>query len=127
MTEIRRFGEYEGGAVDAITVSTGTISFTVLSYGATIQQVLVKGADGAERDVVLGYDTLEEYRRKRAYLGAAIGRFGNRIANAQFTLNGKTYQLCANNGAHSIHGGKVGFDKKIWDYETDENGVAIPL
>ena len=127
MTEIRRFGECENGVVDAITVSNGTISFTVLSYGATIQRVLVKGADGAERDVVLGYDTLEDYRRKRSYLGAAIGRFGNRIANAQFTLNGKTYQLAANNGANNIHGGKVGFDKKIWNYETDENGVTFRL
>ena len=125
MTEVKPFGVCELGSVEAIEVKDGELSFTALSYGATIQKLIVRDKDGAERDVVLGYDTLEEYRKGGAYLGAAIGRFGNRIANACFSLNGKKYHLAANNGAHSIHGGNVGFDKKLWKYETDELGVTF--
>lgn len=125
MISIHPFGTCELGAVDAITVSNETISFTVLSYGATVQQILVKDRNGARRDVVLGYDTLEEYRKKGAYLGAAIGRFGNRIANARFSLNGQVYHLLANDHENHIHGGKIGFDKNIWAYETAENSVTF--
>lgn len=125
MTEIKPFGTCGLGAVDAITVSNDAISFTVLSYGATVQQILIKDQYGRERDVVLGYDTLDEYRAKGGFLGAAIGRFGNRIAGAKFTLNGQTCHLLANNGPNHIHGGKIGFDKKIWAYETAENSVTF--
>lgn len=125
MTQVKPFGVCELGAVEAIEVSGEALSFTVLSYGATVQKVLVRDRDGAERDVVLGYDTLEEYRSHGGFLGAAIGRNGNRIANARFVLNGREYRLAKNNGEHNIHGGNVGFDKKLWAYETDELGVTF--
>jgi aldose 1-epimerase len=64
--------------------------------------------------VVLGYDTLPEYFKGTAYFGAMIGRYGNRIAHGQFTLNGTKYSLATNNGPNSLHGGVVGFDKVVW-------------
>ena len=65
-------------------------------------------------DVVLGYDTLAGYVKGSPYFGALIGRYANRIAKGKFTLDGQTYTLFVNNGPNSLHGGKVGFDKKVW-------------
>ena len=87
----------------------------VLDYGVTIRSVIVPDQNGSPVDVVLGYDTLEEYVCDRgSYLGATVGRFANRIKGAEFELNGKTYTLYANNGANHLHGGKQGFDKHVW-------------
>lgn len=125
MIEIKKFGSCELGDVDAITIQNETIAFTVLSYGATVQKILVKDRQGVFRDVCLGYDTVEGYRNGREFIGAAIGRNGNRIKNAQFTLNGKTYQLTANEGTNQLHGGIKGFDKKLWQYETGDECVTF--
>jgi aldose 1-epimerase len=79
--------------------------------------------------VVLGFDTLEPYLDIGPYFGALIGRVGNRIANAQFTLDGETYALTANNGSNNLHGGPIGFDKKVWSATTadDANGPILKL
>jgi aldose 1-epimerase len=80
-------------------------------------------------DVVLGYDTLEGYLEDNPYFGALIGRYGNRIANGRFALNGKTYQLAQNNGQDHLHGGVVGFDKVIWKAQRigSKDGAALQL
>ena len=74
----------------------------------------VPDRDGRLANVVLGFDTPEAYAANPRYLGAIIGRYANRIANAQFTLDGRTYRLAANNGGNHLHGGVTGFDKRVW-------------
>lgn len=86
----------------------------VLDYGVTIRSVIVPDKNGNPVDVVLGYDTLEEYVSDSEYLGATVGRFANRIKNARFELNGKAYPLFANDGSNHLHGGKHGFNKYVW-------------
>lgn len=100
--------------------SQGT-SATLCNFGARLMSLLHANRDGELVDVVLGFDTLEEYQTRSGYLGATCGRFSNRIAGASFQLNGVTYQLFANNGKNSLHGGKIGFDKKFWDVETPDD------
>ncbi len=109
-----------------ITNKSGA-SAAILTYGATLQSLLVPNRKGDLVDVVLGYDTLEDYQTNTMYLGATIGRVGNRIENARFTLNGKEYKLFANNGEACLHGGKVGFDRKNWSAKAADDSVAFTL
>lgn len=95
----------------------------VLDYGVTIRSIIVPDQNGQPVDVVLGYDTLEEYVSDTEYLGATVGRFANRIKNASFELNGKTYSLFANDGSNHLHGGKRGFNKYVW--ESRQEGDAV--
>lgn len=74
--------------------------------------------NGAVKDVALGYDTIGEYETRGGFLGALIGRCGNRIEKGKFELNGKEYQLYLNDGNNHLHGGKIGFDKKVWNAEV---------
>lgn len=98
---------------------------TLLSYGATIQSILVPDKDGRMTDVLLGYDRAADYEVNSGYLGACIGRNGNRIAGAAFCLNGRRYTLTANEGKNQLHGGLCGFDKKIWSYTCREDSVEF--
>jgi len=109
-----------------ITNKSGA-SASVVTYGATLRSLIVPNRKGELTDVVLGYDTLEEYRENKMYLGATIGRVGNRIEKARFTLNGKEYGLFANDGAQCVHGGKIGFDKKNWSAKAGDDSVAFTL
>jgi len=115
------FGTCAAGTVDAYTLKNSSGSYaTILTMGGIIQKFVKDGID-----VCLGYDTLEEYIAGKAYFGALIGRVGNRIANASFTLNGKEYRLAANNGKNNIHGGVVGFDKKIWNARVENDALVL--
>ena len=98
-------------------------SLTVLDYGATVQALCIPDRDGKPVDVVLGYDTAEEYLKNGDYLGATIGRVGNRIGKAEFSLNGKTYVLDKNDGENHLHGGKEGFDKKFWRMAAQDESL----
>ena len=94
------------GAPVAITLENcNHMRVTLLSYGATIQSIVVPDRDGNMTDVLLGYETVKEYEENSGYLGACIGRNGNRIANAAFTLNGQRFCLTANEGKNQLHGG----------------------
>jgi aldose 1-epimerase len=86
----------------------------IATYGGTVTLLTAPDRAGKYADVVLGYDTLPEYFKGTSYFGAMIGRYGNRIARGQFTLDGKKYSLATNNGPNSLHGGRVGFDKVVW-------------
>lgn len=86
----------------------------VMSYGASLQSLLVPDRNGKLADVVLGYDTLQGYLDRRQYFGATVGRYANRIAHGKFTLDGKTYSLTLNDGPNSLHGGTKGFDQRVW-------------
>lgn len=87
----------------------------ISDLGGTIWQLYAPDRNGQLADVVCGYDTVEALEASSGYLGALIGRCGNRIANATFDLEGKTYTLYANNNGNHLHGGKVGFDRRIWN------------
>lgn len=114
------------GAPVAITLENSNyMRVTLLSYGATLQSIVVPDQNGALTDVLLGYESVKEYEENSGYLGACIGRNGNRIANAAFTLNGQRFQLTANEGKNQLHGGLCGFDKKLWDYACRENSVEF--
>ena len=100
-------------------------SVTLLDYGATVQSLCVPDRDGKNVDVVLGYDTAAEYARHGDYLGATIGRVGNRIGGAAFSLGGQRYELAKNDGPNHLHGGLRGFDKYIWTAEPGEDGLSF--
>jgi aldose 1-epimerase len=87
----------------------------ILNYGGTITNLFVPDRNGMKGDVVLGFDSLNGYLQKgNPYFGALVGRYANRIANAQFTLDGTVYRLAANDHTNTLHGGLKGFDKVIW-------------
>jgi len=115
MTTITEFGSNVRGRVSAVTLENRNgMRASVLSYGATLQSLQVPDKNGALTDVVLGYDSAEEYAANSGYLGATVGRNANRIAGAAFTLNGTRYRLTANENRSQLHGGFLGLDKKIW-------------
>lgn len=107
----------DGQKVEAITLSSGPCTCTIITYGGAVQSLVVPDREGKPVDIVLGMDTVEDYIRQDKYLGALIGRCGNRTAGASFTLNGKEYPLPANDGPNHLHGGGAGFDKRLWTVE----------
>ncbi len=117
-----------GDAVDAITLADGKISATILTYGGAIASLIVPDKEGNPVDVVLGYDTMEGWETQNFFINALIGRCGNRIAGGKFTLDGVDYTLALNNGPNSLHGGNIGFDKKVWAIkEQSERSVTLHL
>ena len=126
---VSEFGRLPSGeAVLRYTITNKNgASASLLNYGATWQTMFVPNRKGELVDVVLGYDTVEDYQKNFMYLGATIGRVGNRIKNARFTLNGVEYKLAANNGSSCLHGGVVGYDKKIWQAQVDGDAVFFSL
>ncbi|GAA0464542.1 aldose 1-epimerase [Paractinoplanes deccanensis] len=118
------FGSVGGKAVDRYTITNGNFRVRVLTYGGILQTVETPDRHGRLTNVTLGFKTLNEYvtSGNPAYFGALIGRYGNRIANGRFTLDGRTYQLAINNDPNSLHGGDVGFDKRVWSATPVTNG-----
>lgn len=102
-----------GEPAERITLDNGILSCSVLTYGAILQSLFVPDRTGAPVDVVLGFDTLENYLTDRGYMGAVVGRFAGRIAAGRFTLDGREYTLAANNGPNHLHGGKVGYSPSV--------------
>ncbi|WP_132388603.1 aldose epimerase family protein [Novosphingobium sp. PhB165] len=112
-----------GSAVTAVTLKAANgISATILSFGATLWKLNAPDRDGKVADVLLSYDDLASFETHPNYWGATIGRYGNRIANGQFTLDGKTYQLPQNDHGQSLHGGGKGFDVQNWKVESVKSG-----
>jgi aldose 1-epimerase len=100
----------------------------LISFGAILTELYVADKQGKFDNVVLGFDTLAGYTGDHPYFGATIGRVANRIANARFKLGQQEYRLFANNGKHSLHGGKRGFDKVNWQVQgqkSDKDGHAV--
>ena len=118
----RPFGTTNDG--EAVTEYTMTnvagASVRMIDYGAIVTAICVPDQDGNLGDVALGYDSMEGYNRKHGSMGETIGRFGNRIAGASFTLDGVTYELAKNNGVNHLHGGLRGFGSRMWSVETKE-------
>ncbi|AWB69254.1 galactose-1-epimerase (plasmid) [Saccharobesus litoralis] len=113
-----------------LTNKAGT-QVKIISYGGIITSLKTADKNGKLDNVVLGYDTLEDYLADTNYFGALIGRFGNRIGQGKFTLNGETYQLPQNNGDNHLHGGHYGYDKKNWFVtpyiENQQPGLKLQL
>ncbi|HEY4415361.1 MAG TPA: aldose epimerase family protein [Verrucomicrobiae bacterium] len=99
----------------------------ILNYGGIIQSLKVPDKNGKLGDVVLGYDSLDQYETNSPYFGALIGRYGNRIARGHFTLNGTTYTIATNNGVNTLHGGVKGFDKVIWSAKPGHSELGDTL
>lgn len=121
------FGKTAGGYdVMAWRIENGRMSATFIEYGAAVQSLTVPDKNGVPVDVVLGYRTVKEYEENSGFVGATIGRFGNRIGNAEFSLDGKHYQLAKNDGENHLHGGLKGYDKQLWQGSiTAENTVTF--
>ena len=104
----------DGTEIYAHTIADGDISITVLDYGATLQKFVHKGTD-----IIFGYDDLEGYLKNGGCQGATIGRYANRISGGKLTIDGVDYPIVKNNGPAHLHGGRVGFDKRIWHIEEE--------
>ena len=121
----------DGTAVEKYTLrNSHGVEASIITYGATLQSLLVPDKSGKMADVVLGFDDVKGYQDNgTVYFGATIGRFGNRLANGQFSLDGKTYQVPQNDKTNALHGGTQGFDKRVWKAEpSDANGwVGVKL
>jgi len=118
-----------GDLVEELTLRCGALRCSILTYGGAIHSLVVPDKDGNPVDVALGFDTIEDYMAQTCYIGALIGRFGNRIGKGKFTLNGVEHTLaCNDNGINHLHGGDIGFDKQIWTVEDQtENQVVLSL
>lgn len=103
----------------------GPITIRVAEYGATLQAVHVPDQAGVLRDVVLGHDSLADYFASDAYFGAVVGRFANRIRRGEVTVAGRACNLPCNEGAHHLHGGPQGFDRRIWSGAVEEGALVF--
>ena len=120
----------DGESVDLYTLTNANgLKTQIMTYGGIVTTLHVPDRDGNLGDIVLGYDTLDEYIKDNPYFGALIGRCGNRIGKGRFTLNGVEYTLATNNDENHLHGGIKGFDKVVWDAEQMQTseGPALKL
>jgi aldose 1-epimerase len=120
----------DGREVDLYTLTNANgLKARITNYGAIVVSLEAPDRTGKLGDITLGFDTLEQYLKGHPYFGAIVGRYGNRIGKARFTLNGVEYKLAANNGENHLHGGIKGFDKVVWDAQpltqTDAVGVRL--
>ncbi len=124
------FGTADGKEVSlyVLTNANGLV-LKVTNYGTIVTEFHVPDRDGKLGDIVGGYDNLQGYIEKTPYFGATIGRLANRVTDkGRFKLEGKTYQLAANDGPYHLHGGQKGWDKVVWDVagtEETPNGPSI--
>jgi aldose 1-epimerase len=130
-TAKKAFGKTpDGQPVDLyVLTNKNGAEVSITNFGGAVVSLKVPDRNGKLADVVLGYDTAEGYVNDKAYFGALVGRYGNRIAHAQFVLDGKTYTLAKNNGDNSLHGGIKGFNKAVWTAKTlsTKDGQSLEL
>ncbi|WP_320781911.1 aldose epimerase family protein [Streptomyces sp. CRN 30] len=117
----------DGTRVHRWSLENGGTRLKVLSYGGVVQSLEIPDRRGRYANVSLGFDNLDDYVAKSPYFGALIGRYGNRIDQGRFTLDGRAYQLSVNDGANTLHGGAQGFDKRVWDVEPFTKGSDVGL
>ena len=118
----------DGQQADLYTLTNAdSMVVQITNYGGIITKWMAPDKNGEMADVVLGFDSLSAYVKNNPFFGALVGRYGNRIAKGSFTLDGKAYPLVTNNGANHLHGGKVGFDKKIWKAEEVQGDSTVGL
>ena len=122
------FGAFEDQPVERVRLANGRgLEAAVLSWGGVLQSLTLE-VDGRPRPLVLGFDDFADYPAESPYFGATVGRFGNRIGHAAFTLNGVRYDLDANQGGvHHLHGGSKGWGRRIWRLEPGGDGRSVML
>jgi len=114
----------DGQAVDLYTLKNKNgVEVAITNYGGTLVSIKVPDRSGKMGDVLLGYDTIEGYQAGKAYIGALIGRYGNRVAHGRFSIGQNVYTLAKNNGENTLHGGISGFNAKVWT-AADISGPA---
>lgn len=125
------FGTVDGKPVEIYTLKNSKgAEAKIMTYGGIVQSLKMPDRNGNYGDIVLGFDNVQDYVKDSPYFGALIGRYGNRIGDAKFTLEGKTYTLAPNNNGNTLHGGLKGFDKVIWTVEKADvtaNGPELKL
>jgi len=124
------FGETNGKKVFQYTLTNeNNMKVKILNYGGIVTHLFVPDKTGKLSDVVLGYDSLQNYLDDTPYFGAIVGRYGNRIAKGTFTIDDQKYHLALNDGTNSLHGGIKGFDKVVWDandfVNPDNAGIVL--
>jgi aldose 1-epimerase len=120
----------DGTPIDLYALADGRIEARIMNYGGHLVSLKVPDRSGKLEDVVLGFDTLDQYvtnnyRNNTAFLGPLVGRYANRIAHGSFTLDGRKYSLPLNNGENSLHGGPHGFHNQVWKAKSVTNGVEL--
>ena len=123
----RKFGKVDGKEITLYTLTnaSGALSAEITDFGGIVRSLVFNGTD-----VVLGRDSAEEYTNNAGHYGELIGRNSNRIYRSEFTLNGKTYKLAANNGLNNLHGGNVGYGQRIWNAQAvdgEEPSLVLTL
>src|SRR5471030_29249 len=126
-SEHKAFGKTNDGTPveQYILRNSHGLQATVITYGATLQSLKVPDRNGKAEDIVLGFDNVQGYQAGTAYFGATIGRYGNRLANGAFELDGQHYQVPKNDGPNSLHGGTQGFDKHVWKAEPSKTDDSV--
>ena len=118
----------DGTAVELFTLTNANgIEIRAMTYGGIIVSLKTKDRAGKLDDIVLGYDDLGGYVKQNPFFGTIVGRYGNRIAKGQFTIDGKTFTLAKNNGPNHLHGGIRGFDKVVWKAEPVQKADAVGI
>ena len=118
----------DGKPVDLDTLSDSDLTVRIITYGAHVISIDAPDRDGKRADVVLGYKDLAGYEADAdTYIGAVVGRYGNRIAKGTFHLEGETYHIPLNNHANTLHGGPLGFNRQVWTGKAIRNGVEMTL
>ena len=118
----------DGTAVDLYTLKSPSVEVGLITYGARIVSIKTADKTGKIADVALGYNSIDGYvTDNKTYVGSIVGRYGNRIAHGKFSLDGNEYSVPLNNGPNSLHGGTIGFDKKVWKAMEIPGGVEFTL
>ena len=120
----------DGQEVDTYTLKNANgMEIDIITYGGIITSWTAPDRNGNYENIVLGYDNLDQYIESNPYFGAIIGRYGNRIANGQFEIDGESFQLETNDNTNHLHGGTKGFDKVVWtaSEESNDNSVSLIL
>lgn len=131
--DISNFGIYQGENILLFTLKNAHgMEVMLTNYGATVTSIKTPNKEGTIENIACGFDTLEgyfgeEYKNNAPYFGGTIGRYCSQIKDATFDLNGQSYSLAKNCGENNLHGGAVGFDKRIWEAVIIENGVQMSL
>lgn len=122
---VQEWGQADGKKVFLYTLTNAKgNSVSITNYGGIVTAWNTPDNKGVKKNIVVGFDSLSGYLGTHPYFGALIGRYGNRIGDAKFTLDGTTYQLAANNGKNHLHGGHKGYDKVVWEVKPVVDSVA---
>lgn len=125
--KIKDFGKLNDGRSANLFVLTNAngMEASVTDFGATLVSVVLPDKNGKLRDVVLGHAKVSDYESGSGSIGATVGRFANRIGNASFEMNGRRYELTANNGPNALHGGRDHYDKRLWQWKENSNDESV--